>query len=250
MKTTTFSLRRFCRLFRANMGERARTILMVTLLLTLVLLAIKVFCAFFWWNDLEIAFFRMNRLSIWPLFFILPVFNPTNYQLSRKHSARFLTLPVSNMERFTQCLVQPLVCLLLVSIVSFLCAEVLWRIGLSYFFPQVYDAYIQMADLGRILFKFFFLMLFIVTYYPLQFVEVFKYRKSPWNGVIIFIAMLAFFILLIVVLHSIFSGTHRGLIFLLSLGGFILTWLCLLPLAYRGFCRYEFNQNIEYPTNK
>lgn len=241
MNKNNFNFRRFWRLLRIKMVEGAYGILRLPLVATLILLVVKIGSIVLSSGDLSETFLEnaeyLNRvpgyLLIASYFFSFGIIfgNVENY----------LSLPVTNLERYLVIHTLPLTNLVIISVITHLAVEGLWRLGLWLTFPDLYVQYIEVMagftyNPDSILFflplAWYFIYLIFSIRHPM--------RKN-WKIIFIFVIVPAIYALLLIGIHRLLKYLEVPHYNLFILGILLPTCIYLLIAAYRSFCNYEPN---------
>lgn len=231
MTTNSFNLRRFWQLLPVCLAGRQRAFATITVVAILLLLADKLVQMFFHHSFTGSSFF----LIIWILVFNTVFCQPL---AKREGGIRFLTLPVSNLERYVALITINIVGFTLMLVVSVLGAEWLWQLAMLLLAPENYQGLLPPAAKSMILTGLGLVPMFALVF-PIGF-----FGDNDRRGCLVKVlfglligSSAGFFILLIVALPKLgFSHQATSAIVLAIV---ILALLLLQPKAYRHFCRYE-----------
>lgn len=231
MTTNSFKIKRFWQLLQVCMAGRRRAFATITVVAILLLLADKLVQMFFNHSFADSSFF----LIIWILVFNTVFCQPL---AKREGGIRFLTLPVSNLERYVALITINIVGFTLMLVVSVLGAEWLWQLAMLLLAPENYQGLLPPAAKSMILTGLGLVPMFALVF-PLGF-----FGDNDRRGCLVKVLLglligssAGFFILLIVALPKLgFSHQATSAIVLAIV---ILALLLLQPKAYRHFCRYE-----------
>ena len=232
MATNSFNLKRFWQLLQVCLAGRQRAFATITVVAILLLLADKLVQMFFHHSFTGSSFF----LIIWILVFNTVFCQPLS---KREGGIRFLTLPVSNLERYVTLITINIVGFTLMLVVSVLGAEWLWQLAMLLLAPENYQGMLPPAAKSMILTGLGLVPIFALVF-PLEFFG--DNDRRGWLVKVLFclligLSCVAFFILLIVGLPLLGFSHQATSAIVLTIA--ILALLLLQPKAYRHFCRYE-----------
>lgn len=232
MTTNSFNLKRFWQLLQVCLAGRQRAFATITVVAILLLLADKLVQMFFNHSFADSSFFLIIWIFVFNTVFCQPL-------AKREGGIRFLTLPVSNLERYVALIAINIVGFTLMLVVSVLGAEWLWQLAMLLLAPENYQGLLPPAAKSMILIGLGFVPMFALVF-PLGFFGDNDRRgclAKVMFGLLIGLSCVAFFILLIVGLPKLGFSHQATSAIVLTIA--ILALLLLQPKAYRHFCRSE-----------
>lgn len=245
---SNFSMTRFWHLCRLRYSENRRVLVLLMLGLPLLLFAVKVICAagIFVNGDMAVRLSRIagitRLIGFGALMYMIVLF--VDRVLRREDGIRFFTLPVTNLERYISLVVEPLVCFMVIWTVSWYIAELVWRLILSNVFPSTYAIYCSVPDTGQNLLVLFAVaaVVFNGIIMPIQI----SVASSRMNKIVlsigIFLLLLVFFGFILM-----FSVALNSKLFAILTLVIPSLWVAVVlqRAAYRRFCQYEIDLNVE-----
>lgn len=243
MEMNQFKFGRFWRLIYAKIIENMRNVGIFTIMLTLVVIAYKIWKVLFSSDSLtdslaDVAYTGDTWVAMLYVALVLKfVVGNTDRQ--------FFMLPVTNLERYIAMHLLPILSVAFTWIVCLICSESLWRLGLWLITPDVYAQYMEVLPdlhkLNPVKVMFLFVMILYFEYVLFSNMAAKFERFGCLIQLILFILIPALLIFIVIKVAD-FLPLNNSVFFSIVI---VLVMMVLLVASYRGFCRYELDVKVK-----
>lgn len=240
MEMNQFKFGRFWQLIYAKITENMRNVGIFTIMLTLVVIAYKIWKVLFSSDSLtdslaDVAYTGDTWVAMLYVALVLKF-------VVGNSDRQFFMLPVTNLERYIAMHLLPILSVAFMWIVCLICSEALWRLGLWLITPDVYAQYMEvLPDLHRVnpvKVMFLFVMILYFEY------ALFSSMAEKFGCLVqlILILLIPALLIFIVIKVADFLPLNNSVFFSIVI---VLVMMVLLVASYRGFCRYELDVKVK-----